>query len=137
MDDGEDELDEGETKGRKSPQGDNVAVTVEVPGLEDDVEEEDEFTSMWRKLGLQPDRGQVNLVLENRRKIQGRVEVMWQELRLAIIETFRDQGRMIYSEEEHQLKQVLALVTNMSLILEQRLELLQFLAMRVELGSEY
>ena len=137
MDDGEDELDEGETEGRKSPQGDNVAVTVEVPGLEDDVEEEDEFTSMWRKLGLQPDRGQVNLVLENRRKIQGRVEVMWQELRLAIIETFRDQGRMIYSEEEHQLKQELALVTNMSLILEQRLELLQFLAMRVELGSEY
>ena len=137
MDDGEDELDEGETEGRKSPQGDNVAVTVEVPGLEDDVEEEDEFTSMWRKLGLQPDRGQVNLVLENRRKIQGRVEVIWQELRLAIIETFRDQGRMIYSEEEHQLKQELALVTNMSLILEQRLELLQFLAMRVELGSEY
>ena len=71
MDDGENELDEGETEGRKSPQGDNVAVTVEVPGLEDDVEEEDEFTSMWRKLGLQPDRGQVNLVLENRRKIQG------------------------------------------------------------------
>jgi hypothetical protein len=137
VDDGENELDEGETEGRKSPQGDNVAVTVEVPGLEDDVEEEDEFTSMWRKLGLQPDRGHVNLVLENRRKIQGRVEVIWQELRLAIIETFRDQGRMIYSEEEHQLKQELALVTNMSLILEQRLELLQFLAMRVELGSEY
>ena len=98
---------------------------------------EDEFTSMWRKLGLQPDRGQVNLVMENRKKIQGQVEVIWQELRLAIIETFWDQGRMIYSEEEHQLKQELALVTNMSLILEQRLELLQFLAMRVELGSEY
>ena len=137
MDDEEDELDEGETEGRKSPEGDGGAVTVEVPGLEDDVEDEDEFTSMWRKLGLQPDRGQVNLVLENRRKIQGRVEVIWQELRLAIIETFRDQGRMFYSEEEHQLKEELALVTNMSLILEQRLELLQFLAMRVELGSEY
>ena len=51
---------------------------------------EDEFTSRWRKLGLQPDRGQVNLVMENRRKIQGRVEEIWQELRLAIIETFRD-----------------------------------------------
>ena len=129
MDDREDELDEGETEGRKSPQGDNVAVTVEVPGLEDDVEEEDEFTSMWRKLGLQPDRGQVNLVLENRRKIQGRVEVIWQELRLAIIETSWDQGRMINSEEEHQLKQEKALVTNMSLILKQRLELLQFLSL--------
>ena len=127
-----------ERQRRGSPsRGDDGAVTVEVPGLKDDVEEEEEFTSMWRKLGLQPDRGQVNLVMENRRKIQGRVEVIWQELQLAIIETIRDQGRMIYSEEEHQLKQELALVTNMSLILEQRLELLQFLAMRVELGSEY
>jgi len=136
-DGGKDGLGEREAKERKSHQGDDGAVTVEVPGLEDDVEEEEEFTSMWRKLGLQLDRGQVNLVMENRRKIQGRVEVIWQELRLAIIETIRDQGRMIYSEEEHQLKQELALVTNMSLILEQRLELLQFLAMRVELGSEY
>ena len=65
-----------ERQRRGSPsRGDDGAVTVEVPGLEDDVEEEDEFTSMWRKLGLQPDRGQVNLVMENRRKIQGQVEV--------------------------------------------------------------
>ena len=61
--------------------------------------------------------------------------MIWQEL--AIIETFRDQGRMIYSEEEHQLAQEKALVTNMSLILEQRLELLQFLAMEVKLRPEY
>ena len=56
---------------------------------------------MWRRLGLQPDRGQVNLVRENRQKIQGRIEVIWQELHLVIIETFKNHGRMVYSEEEH------------------------------------
>ena len=132
-DDERNKLDEIEAEERKSKQGDDK----EVLSLEDAGEEEDEFTKMWRKLGLQPDRGQVDLVMENRGKIRGRIEVIWQELRLAIIATFRDQCRMIYSEEEHQLKQELALVRNMSLILEQRLELLQFLAMRVELGSEY
>jgi len=62
--------DEGEAKERRSQQGDDGALNVEVPSLEDSGEEEDEFTSMWRKLGLQPDRGQVNLVKENRRKVQ-------------------------------------------------------------------
>jgi len=122
-DDGRDELDEIEAEERKSQQGDAG-------------EEEDEFTSMWRKLGLQPDRGQVNLVKENRRKVLGRIEVIWQELRLVIMEAFENHGGMVYSKEEHQLKQELALVTNMSLIMEQRLELLQLLAMEVEFRAE-
>ena len=120
--DGEkDGLDEREAKERKSQQGDDRAVTVEVPSLEDAREEEDEFTSMWRKLGLQPDRGQVNLVKENRRKVRGRIEVIWHELRLVIMAAFENHGGMVYSEKEHQLKQELAIVTNMSLIMEQRL----------------
>ena len=136
--DGEkDGLDEREAKERKSQQGDDRAVTVEVPSLEDAREEEDEFTSMWRKLGLQPDRGQVNLVKENRRKVRGRIEVIWHELRLVIMAAFENHGGMVYSEEEHQLKQELAIVTNMSLIMEQRMELLQLLAMEVEFSPEY
>ena len=114
-------MDEREAKERKSQQGDDRAVTVEVPSLEDAREEEDEFTSMWRKLGLQPDRGQVNLVKENRRKVRGRIEVIWHELRLVIMAAFENHGGMVYSEKEHQLKQELAIVTNMSLIMEQRL----------------
>ena len=136
-DDGRDELDEIEAEKRKSQQGDDRAVNEEVPSLEDASEEEDEFTSMWRKLGLQPDRGQVNLVKENRWKLWGRIEVIWQELRLVIMEAFENHGGMLYSEEEHQLKQELAFVTNMSLIMEQRLELLQLLAMEVEFRPEY
>ena len=85
----------------------------------------------------EPDRGQVNLVKENWRKVRGWIEVIWQELHLVIMEAFENHGGMLYSEEEHQLKQELALVTNMSLIIEQRLELLQLLAMEVEFSPEY
>ena len=137
VDDGRDELDEIEAEERKSQQGDDRAVHEEVPSLEDAGEEEDEFTSMWRKLGLQPDRGQVNLVKKNKRKVRDRIEVIWQESRLVIMEAFENHGGMLSSEEEHQLKQELALVTNMSLIMEQWLELLQLLAMEVEFSPEY
>ena len=127
-----DELDEIEAEERKSLQGDDRVVNEEVPSLEEDGDEEDEFTRMWKKLGLQSDQGQVNLVKENRQKVRDRMEVIWQELRLVIVEAFENHGGMLYSEEEHQLKQELVLVTNMSLIMEQRLELLQLLAMEVE-----
>ena len=132
-DDERDELDGIGAEERKSQQGDDE----EVPNLEDVGEEDDEFTKMWRELGLQPDRGQVDLVKENRQKVRGRIDAIWQELRLVIIEAFENNGGMLYSEEEHHLKQELAFVTNMSLILEQRLELLQLLAMEVEFSPEY
>ena len=132
-DDERDELDGIGAEERKSQQGDDE----EVPNLEDARKEEDEFTRMWRELGLQPDRGQVDLVKENRQKVRGRIDAIWQELRLVIIEAFENNGGMLYSEEEHHLKQELAFVTNMSLILEQRLELLQLLAMEVEFSPEY
>ena len=45
---------------------------------------------MWGRLGPQPDKGQVNLIKENWRKIKGRIEVNWQDLLLAIIDVFRD-----------------------------------------------
>ena len=110
-----DELDKMEAEQRKSLQGDDRVVNEEVPSLEEDGDEEDEFTRMWKKLGLQSDQGQVNLVKENRQKVRDRMEVIWQGLLLVIVEAF----------EKH-------FVTNMSLIMEQRLELLQLLAMEVE-----
>ena len=130
-------LDKGELEKRKSQLGDDRPVPEDIPVLEDAAAEEDEFTMMWRRLGLQPDKGQVNLVKENWRKIKGRIEVIWQDLRMVIIDAFRNHGRMVYSEEERHLKEELALVTNMSLIMEQRLELLQLLAMHTEFGTEY
>ena len=130
-------LDKGEPEKRKSQLGDDRPVPEDIPVLEDAAAEEDEFTQMWGRLGLQPDKGQVNLVKENWRKIKGRIEIIWQDLRLVIIDAFRNHGKMVDSEEERHLKEELALVTNMSLIMEQRLELLQLFAMRTEFGSEY
>ena len=121
----------------KVPLEDDKPIPQNIPVLEEAAEEEDEFTRMWSSLGLQPDKGQVNIVKENWKKIKGRIELIWQDLRQVIIDAFKEQGRMTYNEEEHQLKEELALVTNMSLIMEQRMELLQLFAMRVEFGSEY
>ena len=130
-------LDTVEPEKSKVPLEDDKPIPQDIPVLEEAAEEEDEFTKMWSSLGLQPDRGQVNLVKENWKKIKGRIEVIWQDLRQVIIDAFKEQGRMTYNEEEHQLKEEIALVTNMSLIMEQRLELLQLFAMRVEFGPEY
>ena len=121
----------------KIPLEDDKPIPQNIPVLEEAVEEEDEFTKMWSTLGLQPDRGQVNLVKENWRKIKGRIEIIWQDLRLVIIDAFRNHGKMVDSEEERLLKEELALITNMSLVMEQRMELLQLVAMRTEFGPEY
>ena len=93
LDAGKDDLDERESEEREYQQGDDKAVSVDIPVLEDAAADEDEFTMMWGKLGLQPNKGQVNLVKENWQKIKGRIKVIWQELRLVIIDTFRNHAR--------------------------------------------
>ena len=130
-------LDTGEPEKRKFPLEDDRPVPQDIPVLEEAAEEEDEFTRMWSRLGLRPDIGQVNLVKENWQRIKGRIEIIWQDLRLVIIDAFRNHGKMVDSEEERLLKEELALVTNMSLVMEQRMELLQLVAMRTEFGPEY
>ena len=55
-------LDTGEPEKRKVPQEDDNPIPQDIPVLEEAAEEEDEFTKMWSSLGLQPDKGQVNLV---------------------------------------------------------------------------
>ena len=92
---------------------------------------------MWSRLGLRPDIGQVNLVKENWQRIKGRIEIIWQDLCLVIIDAFRNHGKMVNCKEERLLKEELAIVTNMSLVMEQRMELLQLVAMRTEFGPEY
>ena len=131
-------LDTVEPEKRKVPLEDDNPIPQDIPVLEEAAEEEDEFTMMWSRLGLQPDKGQVNLVKENWQRIKGRIEIIWQDLRLVIIDAFRNHGKMVNCEEERLLKEELAIVTNMSLVMEQRMELLQLVAMRTEFGpAEY
>jgi len=95
LDAGKDDLDEGESVERESQQGDDKAVSVDIPVLKDAAAEEDEFTMMWGKLGLQLNKGRVNLVKENWQKIKCRIEVIWQELCQVIIDAFRNHGKMV------------------------------------------
>ena len=111
-------LDTGEPEKRKFPLEDDRPVPQDIPVLEEAAEE-------------------VNLVKENWQKIKGRIEIIWQDLRLVIIDAFRNHGKMVNCEEERLLKEELAIVTNMSLVMEQRTELLQLVAMRTEFGPEY
>ena len=74
---------------------------------------------------------------DNWRKIEGRIEVIWQGLCQVIIDAFKEQGRITCTEEEGYLKEELALVTHTSLLMEQRFELLQLFDTKVELGTEY
>ena len=105
-DEGGNDLEKGEPE-KGARKGDSRVDPEDVPDLED----EEEFTQIWGKLGLQPARGQINIVKENWRKLKGQTEVIWQDLCQVIIDAFKEQGRMTCTEELHQLKEGLALVT--------------------------
>ena len=53
-----------------------------------------------------------------------------------MIDAFMEQGRMTVTKEEVMLKEELALVTYMSLVMEKRLELVYLLAKNVEFSPE-
>ena len=102
-DEGGDDLEKGEPR-----KGDPRVDQEDVHDLKGE-EEEDEFIQIWGKLGLQPDRCQIDIVKENWRKIKGRTEVIWQDLRQVIIDAFKEQGRSpypsIYQSMLHQIHQ--------------------------------
>ena len=89
-DEGGNDLDKGKPEKDKPQKGDYRVNPEDVPDLEDESEEEDEFTQIWGKLCLQPDKGQIAIVKENWRKIKGRIEVLWQDLRQVIIDAFKE-----------------------------------------------
>ena len=92
-DEGGNDLDKGGPGGGDPQTGDTDA------DPEDGPKDTDEFTQMWMRLGLQPDRGQIDVVRSNWRKIEGQIEVIWRNLRKVFIDTAQDQGRI--SREEH------------------------------------
>ena len=93
-DEGENDLDKGEP-GEGDPQtGDPNVGPEDAPNLEDGSGEKDEFTQMWMRLGLQPDKGQVEVVRSNWRKIEIQIAVIWQNLRQVIINTSKEPGTL-------------------------------------------
>ena len=133
-DEGGNDLDKGEP-GEGDPQtGDPIVDPEDAPSLEDGSGDKDEFTQMWMRLGLQPDKGQVEVVRSNWRKIEIQIAVIWQNLRQVIINTSQEPG---ITREEHYLKAEMELLTHMSLLMERRLELLQSFDTEVDLSAEY
>ena len=73
--------------------------------------------------GLQPDRGQIDAVRSNWRRIEGQIDVIWQSLCQVIVDASQGHGRI--SRDEHYLRAEMELLTHMSLLMLRRAELLQ------------
>ena len=94
-DEGGNDLDRGGPGGGDPQTGDTDVDPEDAHNLEDGPEDTDEFTQMWMRLGLQPDRGQIDVVRSNWRKIEGQIEVIWRNLRQVIIDTAQDHGEYL------------------------------------------
>ena len=129
-DEGGSGLDRG---GGDSQPGDIDANPEDAPALEDEPEDRDEVDAIWRKLGLQPDRGQVDAVKSNWLKIEGQIDLVYRNLRQVIIDS--PHGRI--SKEEQDLKEEMKLLTHMSLLTLRRAELLLSFDTEVDLRAEY
>ena len=64
-DEGGNDLDKEEPEKGEPQKGDYRVDLEDAPDFEDNSKEEDEFTQIWGKLGLQPDKGQIAIVQEN------------------------------------------------------------------------
>ena len=129
-----DEGGNGLDRGGGDPQpGDTDANPEDAPALEDGHEDMDEVDRLWRRLGLQPDRGQVDAVKSNWLKIEGQIELVYLNLRQVIGDS--PHGRI--SKEEQDLKEEMKLLTHMSLLTLRRAELLLSFDIEVDLRAEY
>ena len=129
-----DEGGNGLDRGGGGPQpGDTDANLEDAPALEDGPEDMDEVDKLWRRLGLQPDRGQIDVVKSNWLKIEGQIDLVYMNLRQVIIDS--PHGRI--SREEQDLKEEIKLLTHMSLLTLRRAELLQSFYIVVDLRAEY
>ena len=128
----------GNDRDRRGPVGGDLQTgdpNVDPPDPEDKPEDADEDALLWMRLGLQPDRGRVTVVISNWRRIEGQIDVAWQSLHQLIIDA--SQGRRRISREEHYLRMEVELLTHMSLLMLRRAELLMSFETLVDLNAEY
>jgi len=87
------------------------------------------------RLGLQPDRGRIVVVISNWRRIEGQIDVAWQSLHQLIVDA--SQGHRRISREERYLRMKVELLTHMSLLVLRRAELLLLFETEVDPNAEY
>ena len=87
------------------------------------------------RLGLQPDRGRIDVVRSNWRRIEGQIDVAWRSLRQVIVDA--SPGHRGISREEHFLRAEMEMLTHISLLMLRREELLLLFDTEVDLSAEY
>ena len=132
VDEGGNDLDRRGPGGGDTQTGDP---TVDPPDLEDKPEDADEDDLLWTRLCLQQDRGRIDVVISNWRRIEGQIDVAWQSLHQLIIDASHKHRRI--SREEHYLRMEVELLTHMSLLMLRRAELLMSFETLVDLNAEY
>jgi len=128
----------GNDRNRREPGGVDPQTgdpNVDPPDPEDRPEDADENDLLWMRLGLQPDRGRVTVVISNWRRIEGQIDVAWQNLHQWIIDA--SQGHRRISREERYLRMEVELLTHMSLLMLRRAELLMSFETEVDPNAEY
>ena len=86
-------------------------------------------------LGLQPDRGWIDVVISNWRRIEGQIDVSWQSLHQLIVDASQRHRRI--SREECYLRMKVELLTHMSLLVLRRAELLLLFETEVDPNANH
>ena len=123
----------GNDRDRRGPGGGDPQTgdpNVDPPDPEDKPEDADEDGLLWMRLGLQPDRGRIDVVISNWRRVEGQIDVAWQSLHQLIVDA--SQGHRRISREEHYLRMEVELLTHMSLLMLRRAELLMLFETEVD-----
>ena len=128
VDEGGNELDRRGPGGGDPQMGDP---NVDPPDPEDKPEDD----LLWMSLGLQPDRGWIDVVISNWRRIEGQIDVAWQSLHQLIVDA--SQGHRRISREERYLRMEVELLAHMSLLMLRRTELLMSFETEVDPNAEY
>ena len=132
VDEGGNDLDRRGPGGGDPQTGDP---NVDPPDPEGKPEDADEEDLLWMRLGLQPDRGWIGVVISNWRKVEGQIDVAWQSLHQLIVDA--SQGHRRISREERYLRMKVELLTHMSLLVLRRAELLLLFETEVDPNAEY
>ena len=131
VDEGGNDLDRRGQGGGDPQTGDP---NVDPPDPEDKPEDADEEDLLWMRLGLQPDRGRIGVIISNWRKVEGQIDIAWQSLHQLIVDA--SQGHRRISREEHYLRMEVELFAHMSLLMLRRAELLMSFETLVDLNAE-
>ena len=103
VDEGGNDLDRRGPGGGDPQTGDS---NVDPPDPEDKPEDASEEDLLWMRLGLQPDRGWIGVVISNWRKVEGQIDVAWQRLHQLIVDASQGHNQCTLHEVNSSAKSI-------------------------------